>query len=181
MEWALDFESYDDLQHLLADGTLKHDSPAYAIARQAIAIGFASFSTRQRQIYDALIAPALEGLALHERRGVLSQAAWGRKPFTLSAENRLHSFSRNSQSISPPVEWPYLRCNGALSSNLMAPAIRSPALSFAVVPDKQRARARVPRQPTTAPLVPVSAATQQPPASPPRNAAISTDATSQNP
>ena len=42
MEWALDFEPYDDLQHLLADGTLKHYSPAYLIARQAIAIGFAS-------------------------------------------------------------------------------------------------------------------------------------------
>jgi hypothetical protein len=69
MEWALDFESYDDIQHLLANGALKHDSPAYLIARQAVAIGFASFSMRQRQIYDAIIAPALEGLALQERRG----------------------------------------------------------------------------------------------------------------
>ena len=75
MEWPLDFESYDDIQHLLADGTLKHGSPAYLIARQAIAIGFASFSRRQRQIYDAIIAPALAGLALAEGRDALPQAA----------------------------------------------------------------------------------------------------------
>jgi hypothetical protein len=75
MEWALDFESYDDIQHLLAEGTLKRESPAYLIARQAIAIGLASLSTRQRQIYNAIIAPALEGLALKERRGALPIAA----------------------------------------------------------------------------------------------------------
>jgi hypothetical protein len=75
MEWALDFEPYDDIQHLLADGTLKHGSLAYLVARQAITLGFASFSARQRQIYDAIIAPALEGLALQERRGALPQAA----------------------------------------------------------------------------------------------------------
>jgi hypothetical protein len=69
MEWPLDFEPYDDIQHLLADGTLKQGSPAHAIARQAIDLGFGSLSFRQRHIYDGIIAPALEALALEERRG----------------------------------------------------------------------------------------------------------------
>jgi hypothetical protein len=69
MERALDFEPYDDIQHLLAEGTLKPDTPAYAVARQAISLGIGSLSKRQRYIFDALIAPALEALALEERRG----------------------------------------------------------------------------------------------------------------
>ena len=44
------------------------DSPAFAIARQAIALGIGSLSNRQRDLYDTIIAPALEGLALEERR-----------------------------------------------------------------------------------------------------------------
>jgi hypothetical protein len=75
MEWALDFEPYDDIQHLIGEGTLKPDSPAFAVARQAIALGVGSLSNRQRHIYDTLIAPALAGLALEERRGSLPQAA----------------------------------------------------------------------------------------------------------
>jgi hypothetical protein len=68
MEWAFDFEPCDDIQHLLAQGTLKPDTPAFAVARQAIALGIGSLSNRQRYIYDMLIAPALEELALEERR-----------------------------------------------------------------------------------------------------------------
>ena len=75
MEWALEFEPYDDLQHLLADGTLKPDTPAFAVARQAIALGIGSLSNRQRQIYNTIIAPALEGLALTERSGAELMAA----------------------------------------------------------------------------------------------------------
>jgi len=75
MEWALDFKSYDDLQHLLADGTLKPDTPAFAVAHQAIALGIGSLSNRQRSIYDGLIAPALEGLALEERCAAPLKAA----------------------------------------------------------------------------------------------------------
>ena len=75
MEWALDFEPYDDIQHLLADGTLKQGTPAYAIARQAIDLGIGSLSNRQRHIYDGIIAPALEGLALEERRVAPLKAA----------------------------------------------------------------------------------------------------------
>jgi len=75
MEWALDFEPYDDIQHLLADGTLKHDNPAFAVARQAVNLGFGSLSNRQRHIYDTIIAPALAGLALEEGQGTLPQAA----------------------------------------------------------------------------------------------------------
>lgn len=75
MEWALDLEPYDDIQHLLADGTLKPGTPAFAVARQAIALGIGSLSNRQRQIYDTIIAPAMEGLALTERSGAELKAA----------------------------------------------------------------------------------------------------------
>jgi hypothetical protein len=75
MERALDCEPYDDIQHLLADGTLKPGAPAFAVARQAIALGVGSLSNRQRHIYDAVIAPALENLALEERRGAPLKAA----------------------------------------------------------------------------------------------------------
>jgi len=74
MEWALDYEPCDDLQHLLAEGTLKPDTPAFAVARQTIALGFVSLSNRQRYIYDVVIAPALEGLALEERSAPLKAA-----------------------------------------------------------------------------------------------------------
>ena len=70
-----DFNSCDDIQHLLAEGILKPDTPAYAVARQAIALGIDSLSNRQRFIFDVLIAPALEGLAVEERCGAVSKAA----------------------------------------------------------------------------------------------------------
>jgi hypothetical protein len=70
-----DFESCDDIQHLIAEQKLKPNSPAYAIARQAIALGIDSLSNRQRYVYDTVIAPALEALAAEERRGMSPMAA----------------------------------------------------------------------------------------------------------
>jgi hypothetical protein len=70
-----DFDACDDIQHLLAEEILTPDTPAYAVARQAIALGIDSLSNRQRFIYDAVIAPALEGLAVEERRGAPPIAA----------------------------------------------------------------------------------------------------------
>jgi hypothetical protein len=75
MERALDFEPFDDIQHLLAEGILEPDTPAYVVARQAISLGIGSLSNRQRLIYDRIIAPALEALALEERRGAAVRAA----------------------------------------------------------------------------------------------------------
>jgi len=75
MEWALDFEPYDDIQHLIGDGTLKPDTPALAVARQVIALGFSTLSNRQRLIYDRIIAPALAGLAREEGQSTFSHAA----------------------------------------------------------------------------------------------------------
>ena len=54
---------------------MKPDTLAYAVARQAIALGIDSLSNRQRFIYDVVIAPALEGLAVEERRGAPPIAA----------------------------------------------------------------------------------------------------------
>jgi hypothetical protein len=71
----LDFGYYDDLQHLLANGTLKPNTAACAVARQAITLGIGSLSNRQRYLYETIIAPALEGLALEERRGAPLKAA----------------------------------------------------------------------------------------------------------
>jgi hypothetical protein len=70
-----EFDSCDDIQHLLAEGILKPDTSAHLVARQAIALGIGSLSNRQRFIYDVVIAPALEGLAVEERRGAVSKAA----------------------------------------------------------------------------------------------------------
>jgi hypothetical protein len=75
MERAIDFQVCDDIQHLLAEGRLKQGSAAYAIARQTIDLGFAALSNRQRYIFDALIAPALEALALEERCGAPPRGA----------------------------------------------------------------------------------------------------------
>jgi hypothetical protein len=70
-----DFDSCDDIQHLIAERKLKPDTPAYAIACQAIALGIGSLSNRQRYVYDTIIAPALEDLAAEERRDMSPIAA----------------------------------------------------------------------------------------------------------
>jgi len=62
-----EFERYDDIQHLLAEGILKEDTPAHDVAELAITLGIGSLSTRQRYVYDVVIAPALEKLELEER------------------------------------------------------------------------------------------------------------------
>lgn len=56
-------EYYDDIQHLLADGTLEKDSDAYGVARLTIDLGFGALSKRHRYIYDSVITPALAVLA----------------------------------------------------------------------------------------------------------------------
>jgi hypothetical protein len=57
------FEYYDDIQHLLAEGTLQKDSDAYSVARLTIDLGFGALSKRHRYIYDSVITPALAVLA----------------------------------------------------------------------------------------------------------------------
>ena len=69
------FEHYDDIQHLLAEGTLDKGSDAYGVARLTIDLGFGALSKRQRYIYDTFIAPAIEGLVMQERRGAPLKAA----------------------------------------------------------------------------------------------------------
>jgi hypothetical protein len=64
-----DFEDYDDIQHLLASGTLKKDSDAYDIARLTIQLGFGALSKKQRYIYAQVITPALEELAREQGAG----------------------------------------------------------------------------------------------------------------
>jgi hypothetical protein len=59
MEWN-DLHRCEDVQQLMAQGTLQQGSVAYSIARQAIDLGFATLSDRQRFIYDQVIAPALK-------------------------------------------------------------------------------------------------------------------------
>ncbi len=74
MEWD-DLHRSEDVQHLMAQGTLPQGSAAYSIARQAIDLGFATLSERQRFILDQVIAPPLEGLVLDERRRAPLKAA----------------------------------------------------------------------------------------------------------
>lgn len=59
----MDFEDYDDIQHLLATGTLKKDSDAYDTARLTIELGYGALSKKQRYIFAQVITPALEELA----------------------------------------------------------------------------------------------------------------------
>jgi hypothetical protein len=69
MEWSdPDLHRNEDIQHLIALGTLKQGSAAYGIARQAIDLGFATLSNRQRYIYDQVIAPALKFAPSFESR-----------------------------------------------------------------------------------------------------------------
>ncbi len=65
-------EYYDDIQHLLAEGTLQKDSDAYSVARLTIDLGFGALSKRHRYIYDSVITPAL--VALERERGITPAA-----------------------------------------------------------------------------------------------------------
>jgi len=56
MEWS-DFHRCEDIQQLMAQGALQQGSAAYSIARQAIDLGFATLSARQRYILDQVTAP----------------------------------------------------------------------------------------------------------------------------
>ena len=56
MEWD-DLHRCEDIQRLMGQGTLQRGSPAYSIARQAIDLGFATLSVRQRYILDQVTAP----------------------------------------------------------------------------------------------------------------------------
>jgi hypothetical protein len=69
MEWS-DFHRCEDIQHLMAEGALPQGSAAYGIARQAIDLGFATLSDRQRFILDQVIAPALKSAPPFEFRTV---------------------------------------------------------------------------------------------------------------
>ena len=55
----LSLEHYDDLQHLLANGLLEQNTFARAVALQAINLGLGSLTDGQRNIYEAVITPAL--------------------------------------------------------------------------------------------------------------------------
>ena len=59
MEWN-DLHRSEDIQQLMAQGTLPQGSAAYRIARQAIDLGFGTLSERQRFIFEQVIAPALK-------------------------------------------------------------------------------------------------------------------------
>ena len=69
------FEHYDNIQHLLAEGTLDKDSDAYGVARLTINLGFGALSKRHRYIYDSVIAPALQVLAQEQRINALCHNA----------------------------------------------------------------------------------------------------------
>ena len=56
MEWS-DFHRCEDIQQLMDQGALQQGSAAYSIARQAIDLGFATLSARQRYILDQVTAP----------------------------------------------------------------------------------------------------------------------------
>jgi hypothetical protein len=73
MEWN-DLHRSEDIQQLMAQGTLPQGSAAYGIARQAIDLGFATLSDRQRFILDQVIAPALKFAPSFEFRLLLWNA-----------------------------------------------------------------------------------------------------------
>ena len=52
----------------MAQGTLQQGSATYSIARQAIDLGFATLSDRQRFIYEQVLAPTLKSTQSFEFR-----------------------------------------------------------------------------------------------------------------
>ena len=62
VEPDLNLEHYDDLQHLLAIGLLEQSTCARAVALQTINLGLGSLTDGQRNIYEAVIIPALTQL-----------------------------------------------------------------------------------------------------------------------
>jgi hypothetical protein len=72
MEWN-DLHRSEDIQQLMAQGTLPQGIAAYGIARQAIDLGFATLSDRQRFILDQVIAPALKFAPSFEFRPALME------------------------------------------------------------------------------------------------------------
>ena len=67
MEWD-DLHRSEDVQQLMAQGTLQQGSATYSIARQAIDLGFATLSDRQRFIYEQVIAATLKSTPSFEFR-----------------------------------------------------------------------------------------------------------------
>ena len=57
-----DEELHMAVEELVDSGELEEGSPAYGVAQQVIHTGYESLSPKQRALYDAVVAPALERL-----------------------------------------------------------------------------------------------------------------------
>ncbi len=56
----IDFELYDAIEDLVAEGEIEENSKAHGIARQVIHQGYDSLSDAQKWIYDREVIPALK-------------------------------------------------------------------------------------------------------------------------
>jgi hypothetical protein len=55
-----DFELNDLINDLVEEGIIEEKSKHYGVAQQVIHDGYGSLSPKQRALYDAVIAPALQ-------------------------------------------------------------------------------------------------------------------------
>lgn len=56
----VDFEFYEEIEDLVAEGALEEGSPAHGVAQKVIHEGYDLLSPDQRWVFDTYVVPALE-------------------------------------------------------------------------------------------------------------------------
>jgi hypothetical protein len=56
----VDWQLYEEIEDLVAEGRLEEEMPAYGVAQKVIHEGYDSLSPNQGWVFDTYVAPALE-------------------------------------------------------------------------------------------------------------------------
>ncbi len=64
----IDFELHDLVEDLVSELILERGTPAFGVAQQVIHQGYDSLTSKQRFVYDSVVAPLLKRLG--ERRRI---------------------------------------------------------------------------------------------------------------
>lgn len=59
----IDFELWDRIEELGADGLLEKGTPAYGVAQQVVHGSYDQLTPKQRYVYDKFVIPALRSQA----------------------------------------------------------------------------------------------------------------------
>lgn len=63
----IDFELHDLVEDLVSELMLKRGTPAFGVAQQVIHQGYDSLTSKQRFVYDSVVAPLLKRLGEQHR------------------------------------------------------------------------------------------------------------------